>query len=114
MSANDAVIVSAVRSAVARGRKDGSLAKRSIPVDLSAEVLKAAVSRAGVAPGDVDDVIWGCAMPEASQGLNMARLSVSARDSPSRYRRPTSTASARRLQTSRWGAGHHERHGARP
>ena len=75
LSANDAVIVSAVRSAVGRGKKDGSLANVH-PVDLSAEVLKAAVSRAGVAPGDVDDVIWGCAMPEASQGLNMARLSV--------------------------------------
>jgi len=75
MSATDAVIVSAVRSAVGRGKKDGSLANVH-PVDLSAEVLKAAVSRAGVAPGDVDDVIWGCAMPEASQGLNMARLSV--------------------------------------
>src|SRR4030095_16906309 len=37
---------------------------------------KAAVSRAGVSPSDIDDVIWGCAMPEASQGLNMARLSV--------------------------------------
>jgi acetyl-CoA acyltransferase len=75
MSPNDAVIVSAVRTAVARGKKDGSLANVH-PVDLSAEVLKAAVSRAGVAPSDIDDVIWGCAMPEASQGLNMARLSV--------------------------------------
>jgi acetyl-CoA acyltransferase len=75
MSPNDAVIVSAVRTAVGRGKKDGSLANVH-PVDLSAEVLKAAVSRAGVSPSDVDDVIWGCAMPEASQGLNMARLTV--------------------------------------
>jgi acetyl-CoA acyltransferase len=75
MNPNDAVIVSAVRTAVGRGKKDGSLANVH-PVDLSAEVLKAAVSRAGVAPSDVDDVIWGCAMPEASQGLNVARLSV--------------------------------------
>ena len=75
MNPNDAVIVSAVRTAVARGRKDGSLANVH-PVDLSAEVLKAAVGRAGVAPSDIDDVIWGCAMPEASQGLNVARLSV--------------------------------------
>jgi len=75
MSPNDAVIVSAVRTAVGRGKKDGSLANVH-PVDLSAEVLKAAVGRAGVSPSDVDDVIWGCAMPEASQGLNMARLSV--------------------------------------
>ena len=75
MSPNDAVIVSAVRTAVARGKKDGSLANVH-PVDLSAEVLKAAVGRAGIKPSDIDDVIWGCAMPEASQGLNMARLSV--------------------------------------
>jgi acetyl-CoA acyltransferase len=75
MSANDAVIVSAVRTAVGRGKKDGSLANVH-PVDLSAEVLKAAVARTGVSPSDIDDVIWGCAMPEASQGLNVARLSV--------------------------------------
>src|SRR5512133_2533980 len=75
MSPNDAVIVSAVRTAVGRGKKDGALANVH-PVDLSADVMKAAVSRAGVAPADIDDVIWGCAMPEASQGLNVARLSV--------------------------------------
>ena len=75
MSPNDAVIVSAVRTAVARGKKDGSLANVH-PVDLSAEVLKAAVNRAGIEPSDIDDVLWGCAMPEASQGLNVARLSV--------------------------------------
>ena len=75
MSANDAVIVAAVRTAVGRGKKDGSLANVH-PVDLSAEVLKAVVARAGVAPSEIDDVIWGCAMPEASQGLNVARLSV--------------------------------------
>jgi acetyl-CoA acyltransferase len=75
MNPNDAVIVSAVRTAVGRGKKDGSLANVH-PVDLSAEVLKAAVARAGVSPSEIDDVIWGCAMPEASQGLNMARLSV--------------------------------------
>jgi acetyl-CoA acyltransferase len=74
-SPNDAVIVSAVRTPVGRGKKDGALANVH-PVDLSADVLKAAVSRAGVAPADIDDVIWGCAMPEASQGLNVARLSV--------------------------------------
>jgi acetyl-CoA acyltransferase len=75
MSNNDAVIVAAVRTAVGRGKRDGSLANVH-PVDLSAEVMKAAVSRAGVAAADIDDVIWGCAMPEASQGLNVARLSV--------------------------------------
>jgi acetyl-CoA acyltransferase len=71
----EAVIVSAVRSAVGRGKKDGSLAAVH-PVDLSAKVMCDAVERAGVEPAVVEDVLWGCAMPEASQGLNMARLSV--------------------------------------
>ncbi len=72
---NEVVIVSAVRSAVARGKKDGALASLH-PVDLSAEVLKAAVERIKLDPKHVDDVIWGCAMPEAGQGLNVARLAV--------------------------------------
>src|ERR687886_1432475 len=68
----EAVIVSAVRSAVARGKPDGALAAVH-PVELSAHVIRAAIDRAGIANEDADDVIWGCAMPEASQGLNVAR-----------------------------------------
>jgi acetyl-CoA acyltransferase len=71
----DCFVVSAVRSAVARGKKDGGLASVH-PVELSAQVMRAAVERAGVDPATIDDVFWGCAMPEASQGLNVARLSA--------------------------------------
>jgi acetyl-CoA acyltransferase len=74
-SPDDVVIVSAVRTAVARGKKDGSLASTH-PVELSALVMKEALDRAGVDAAIVDDVAWGCAMPEASQGLNVARLSA--------------------------------------
>jgi acetyl-CoA acyltransferase len=38
--------------------------------------MKEALDRAGVDGAMVDDVAWGCAMPEASQGLNVARLSA--------------------------------------
>ncbi len=69
----DVVIVSAVRSAVARGKADGALAGVH-PVDLSSTVMKAALERAKLDPALVEDVQWGCAMPEASQGLNHARL----------------------------------------
>jgi len=69
----EVVIVSAVRSAVARGKADGSLAGVH-PVDLSSTVMKAAIDRAGIDPAIIEDVQWGCAMPEASQGLNHARL----------------------------------------
>ena len=72
---NDVVIVSAVRTAVAKGKKDGALASTH-PVELSALVMKEALARAGVEGSMVDDVAWGCAMPEASQGLNVARLSA--------------------------------------
>lgn len=71
----EVVIVSAARSAVARGKKDGALASVH-PIDLSATVMKAVAERATVDPALIDDVIWGCAMPEAGQGLNVARLAM--------------------------------------
>ena len=74
-SPDDVVIVSAVRTAVAKGKKDGALASTH-PVELSALVMKEALDRVGVDAAIVDDVAWGCAMPEASQGLNVARLSA--------------------------------------
>ena len=72
---NEVVIVSAARSAVARGKKDGSLASVH-PVDLSATVMRAIAGRVGFNAARIDDVIWGCAMPEAGQGLNHARLAM--------------------------------------
>ncbi len=71
----EVVIVSAVRSAVGRGKKDGALAGVH-PVELSSRLMRAAVDRVKVDPAIVDDVLWGCAMPEAGQGLNVARLSL--------------------------------------
>jgi acetyl-CoA acyltransferase len=70
----EAVIVSAVRSAVGRGKKDGALANVH-PTELSAKVMRGALETVDVDPAIVDDIFWGCAMPEASQGLNVARLS---------------------------------------
>jgi acetyl-CoA acyltransferase len=70
----EAVIVSAIRSAVARGKKDGALAEVH-PTDLSARVMRAALEKVDLDPAIVDDIFWGCAMPEAAQGLNVARLS---------------------------------------
>lgn len=72
---NEAVVVSAVRSAVGRGKADGSLAVVH-PLDLSATVMRAAVKRIGLDAAELDDVYWGCAFPEGSQGLNVARLSL--------------------------------------
>lgn len=71
---NEVVIVSAVRTAVGRGKADGAIASLH-PVDVSSAVMNEALKRAGVNADVVEDVQWGCAMPEASQGLNVARLS---------------------------------------
>jgi len=59
---------------VGRGVK-GTLANTR-PDDLAALVLEAAVKRAGIDSSLVEDVILGCAMPEAEQGMNVARLAA--------------------------------------
>jgi acetyl-CoA acyltransferase len=66
------VIASAIRTPVGRGVK-GTL-KDTRPDDLAALALRSALeSVKGLDPKDVDDVVLGCAMPEAEQGLNIAR-----------------------------------------
>jgi acetyl-CoA acyltransferase len=51
----------------------GGLA-RIRPDDLAAQVVRALISRTGVKPEDIEDIILGCAFPEGEQGLNVARL----------------------------------------
>jgi acetyl-CoA acyltransferase len=51
----------------------GALA-RVRPDELAAQVVRGLVERSGIDPEDIEDLILGCAFPEAEQGLNMARL----------------------------------------
>ncbi|QPC47412.1 acetyl-CoA C-acetyltransferase [Mangrovibacillus cuniculi] len=67
----EAVIVAGARTPVGRAKK-GTLANVR-PDDLGALVVKETLKRAGGYDGPIDDLIIGCAMPEAEQGLNMAR-----------------------------------------
>jgi acetyl-CoA acyltransferase len=70
---HDAVIVSAVRTAVGKAPK-GTLSVMR-PDELAASVISAAMARVpGLDPSSIDDVILGCAMPEGEQGLNVARI----------------------------------------
>jgi acetyl-CoA acyltransferase len=69
----EAVIVEAVRSPV--GKRNGGLSGLH-PGELSAQVLNGLVQRAGVDPGIVDDVIWGCVMQAGEQALDIARTAV--------------------------------------
>jgi acetyl-CoA acyltransferase len=69
----DAVIVSAVRTAVGKAPK-GTLSVMR-PDELGAVAIKGALDRVpGLDPASIDDVIIGCAMPEGEQGMNVARI----------------------------------------
>ena len=69
----EAVIVSTVRTAVGRAVK-GALATTR-PDDLGAVAIRGALDRVPALDAkEIDDVILGCAMPEAEQGMNVARI----------------------------------------
>jgi acetyl-CoA acyltransferase len=69
----EAVIVSAVRTPVGKGKRGGLATVR--PDELATAVVKALIARIpSLNPKEIDDVILGCAFPEGEQGLNMARM----------------------------------------
>ena len=72
--ASRVAIVSAVRTPFTRANK-GEL-KDTRPDTLASIVIREAVKQAGVKPEEIGDVILGCAMPEAEQGMNVARIAA--------------------------------------
>jgi acetyl-CoA acyltransferase len=77
----EAVIVSAVRTAIGKAPK-GTL-KNTRPDDLAATAIREAVGRVeGLNPAEIEDVIMGCAFPEAEQGMNVARTAMIAAGLP--------------------------------
>src|SRR6201998_1433498 len=69
----EAVIASYVRTAVGKAYKGTLHATR--PDDLAAIAINGAIQRVpGLDPKEIEDVVLGCAMPEAEQGMNMARI----------------------------------------
>lgn len=69
------VVVSAVRTPVGKAPR-GAL-RFTRPDEMAAIVIRAAIDRAqGLDPAEIDDVVMGCAMPEAEQGLNVARIAA--------------------------------------
>ncbi len=71
----DAVIVSAVRTAVGKAPK-GTL-RDTRPDEMGAAVIKESIARVeGLELAEIEDVIMGCAMPEAEQGMNTARAAA--------------------------------------
>ena len=71
----DAYIVAALRTPV--GKAPRGMFKNVRPDDMLAHVLKAVVKQCDeLDPAAIDDVITGCAMPEAEQGINVARIAL--------------------------------------
>jgi acetyl-CoA acyltransferase len=76
-----AYIVSPFRSAVGKALRGSLRSKR--PDDLCADVIRAVMKdNPTVDPQEIDDVIIGCAMPEAEQGMNVARFALLLADLP--------------------------------
>jgi acetyl-CoA acyltransferase len=69
-----AFIVTAVRTPGTRARRGGLKDVR--PEDLGAAVIHAVIERSGVNPRAIDDIVMGCAFPEAEQGGNLARFAA--------------------------------------
>ena len=72
---NEVYIVSAVRTPIGKGRPSGALAELR-PDELAARVLKEAVTRAGLEPSQVEDVIMGCVTQVGEQGINIGRIAA--------------------------------------
>src|SRR6185312_10518897 len=70
----DAVIVSTARTPIGKAHRGAFNATHGAV--LGGHVVKHAVARAGIEPGEVDDVVLGCAMPERATGSNIARLAA--------------------------------------
>jgi acetyl-CoA acyltransferase len=72
---SEAFIISAVRTPIGVGKPSGALQPIE-PIDLTAQVMRETVRRAGVEPRRIQDVIWGCVTQIGDQGANLARLAV--------------------------------------
>ncbi|HVU21069.1 MAG TPA: hypothetical protein VHE09_10085, partial [Rhizomicrobium sp.] len=70
----EAVIVSTARTGLAKSVRGGF--NMTHGATMGGHAVKHAIARAGIDPGDVEDVVMGCAQPEGATGMNIARLSA--------------------------------------
>ena len=71
---NNVYVVSGARTAIGKAKR-GTLVNYR-PDDMAAEVMSAAIARAGITPEQVQDIVLGCAIPEQAQGMNVARIAA--------------------------------------
>ena len=69
-----AVIVDAVRTPIGRAHPEKGMYRDVRADDLSADLLKALIDRAGISPELVEDIHWGCVKQQGEQGYDIARM----------------------------------------
>src|ERR1700759_5880153 len=70
----EAVIVSTARTGLAKSVRGGlNMTHGAV---MGGHAIKHAIAKAGIEPGEVEDVVMGCAQPEGATGMNIARLSA--------------------------------------
>jgi acetyl-CoA acyltransferase len=71
-----AVVIEAVRTPIGRAHPEKGMYRDVRADDLSADLLKALLERAGVAAADVEDIQWGCVKQQGEQGYDVARMAA--------------------------------------
>src|SRR5262249_28768941 len=71
-----AVVIEAVRTPVGKAHPEKGIFRDVRADDLSADLMKALLQRAGVPAGDVEDVQWGCVKQTGEQGYDVARMAA--------------------------------------
>jgi acetyl-CoA acyltransferase len=69
-----AVVIEAVRTPVGRAHPDKGYYRDVRADDLSADLMRALLDRAGLPPEAVEDIQWGCVKQQGEQGFNVARM----------------------------------------
>ena len=92
----EVVIIEAARTPIGRGHPEKGYYKDTHPNELLGAAYRAVIERAGIDPGQVENVIAGCVAQFGPQGLHVGRNAWLQAGSRSRPRPPRSTCSAAR------------------
>ncbi|MCE9548367.1 MAG: acetyl-CoA C-acyltransferase, partial [Planctomycetia bacterium] len=73
---NHAVVIDCVRTPIGRGSAEKGVFRDTRSDDLAVEVIRALVSRTGIHPREIEDVVLGCTQQQGEQGFNVARMAA--------------------------------------
>jgi acetyl-CoA acyltransferase len=71
-----AVVIDAVRTPIGRAHPEKGIYRDVRADDLSADLMRALLERAGIPPEEVEDIQWGCVQQQGEQGFDVARMAA--------------------------------------